>query len=46
MIVGGMLKQINLQYYKGKPKVGEWAWHDSCPDTLILPHKNIYNDFI
>ena len=37
---------INLKYLKGTPTVGEWAWHDSCPETLILPHKKIYKDFI
>ena len=36
----------NLQYLKGTPKVGEWAWHNSCPEKLITPHKNIYKNFI
>ncbi len=36
----------NLQYLKGTPKVGEWAWHNSCPEEFITPHKNIYKNFI
>ena len=33
-------------YKKGKPKVGQWKWHDKCPKkNLIKPHKN-YRDFI
>ena len=36
----------NLQFLKGTPKVGELACHNSCPEKLIPPHKNIYKDFI
>ena len=35
----------DFQYIKGKPKVGQWKWHDKCPKNLIKPHKN-YRDFI
>ena len=37
---------INLKHLKGTPKIGEWAWHDSCPDTLIFPHKMVYKNYI
>ena len=36
---------VHLRYLQGKPKIGEWAWHDSCPNELIFPHK-IYKKFI
>jgi len=38
--------QLNkkLKYNSGRPKVGEWSWHSSCPKNLIFPHK-IYKRF-
>ena len=33
-----------LEYIRGNPKVGEWAWHRSCPKNLIFPHR-IYKKY-
>ena len=34
----------NFCYTEGNPKIGQWAWHDSCPKNLIKPHK-IYKNY-
>ena len=34
-----------LEYKKGTPKSGEWAWHNKCPDN-ILSVQEIYRKFI
>lgn len=34
-----------LQYKKGKPKPGQWAWHKRCPADLISVHR-MYRKFI
>jgi len=34
-----------LEYKSGKLRNGEWAWHASCPDNIILVHK-VYKQFI
>ena len=30
---------------KGKPRAGEWAWHEQCPDNLIPVHE-MYREFL
>lgn len=35
----------DLEYKKGTPKSGEWAWHNKCPDN-ILSVQEIYRKFI
>jgi len=35
----------NLQYKKGIPKAGQWAWHSKCPENIISVHK-MYKKFI
>jgi len=35
----------NLEYKKGIPKAGQWAWHSRCPDNIISVHK-MYQKFI
>lgn len=35
----------NLQFKKGIPKPGQWAWHSRCPNNIIPVHK-IYQKLI
>jgi colanic acid biosynthesis protein WcaH len=35
-----------LEFKKGTPKPGQWAWHNKCPDNLLSVHKKIYRKFI
>ncbi len=35
----------NLRYEKGIPKQGQWAWHDKCPNDIIVVHE-MYRRFI
>ena len=35
----------NLRYDKGIPKPGEWAWHNKCPNDIIIVHE-MYRRFI
>lgn len=35
----------SLEYKGGLPESGEWAWHDSCPKSMLSVHE-IYRDFI
>ena len=34
-----------LEFRKGNPKPGEWAWHNKCPNDLIPIHE-MYRTFI
>lgn len=34
-----------LEYKKGTPKPGEWAWHNKCPKDIIPLHK-MYIEFL
>lgn len=34
-----------LRYRGGRPKHGQWAWHDRCPKNLLKVHE-IYRKFI
>ena len=34
-----------LEYKKGIPKQGQWAWHSKCPENIISVHK-MYKKFI
>lgn len=36
---------IDLQYYQGIPKIGQWAWHARCPSNILSIHR-IYTQFI
>ena len=36
---------LGLLYKRGKPRTGQWAWHDRCPKDLISPHE-IYKNFL
>jgi len=35
----------NLEFKKGIPKPGQWAWHSKCPENIISVHK-MYRKFI
>jgi len=35
----------NLKYQGGRPKKGQWRWHNKCPKNIISAHK-IYKKFI
>lgn len=35
----------NLEFKKGTPKPGEWAWHSRCPKNIISVHR-MYRIFI
>ena len=35
----------DIYYSSGKPRVGEWSWHDKCPKNIIIPHKMYKNFF-
>lgn len=34
-----------LKYQGGKPRAGQWAWHNKCPKNIISVHK-MYKKFI
>lgn len=35
----------NLEFKKEVPRIGQWAWHNKCPDNIISVHK-MYRKFI
>jgi colanic acid biosynthesis protein WcaH len=35
----------HLRHKQGRPRPGEWAWHDKCPANLIAVHA-MYRNFI
>lgn len=35
----------SLKMKAARPQVGEWAWHNRCPDNLLLVQKTIYEKF-
>jgi len=35
----------NIEYEKGNPSPGEWAWHKKCPNNIIPVHR-MYKKFI